>query len=223
MNAAVDKFQKMEPDMRPKYGMIIDASKCLNCKACIVSCQLENNVPPGFTRAWIKETSQQNGPKLYFQPGNCMHCDKPTCVEACPVNATYKAEDGRVLIDPSLCIGCGLCIPACPYGARFLHPIRGIADKCDFCHDRLKKGLEPACVLTCPTRSRLFGDFNDASSKISRLLSQGGLVRVINLKTDTEPNIYYFNNTIPLNWPKEPELPDTDYLEEIRDTNGPDT
>ena len=205
--------------MRPKYGMVIDASICINCRACIVACQLENDVPPDFTRAWIKETSLNNGTKVNFQPGNCMQCDMPTCVDACPVNATYKGKDGRVIIDPLLCIGCGLCIPACPYGARFLHPYRDIADKCDFCGHRLKRGLEPACVVTCPTGVRLFGDFNDPSSKVSRLVKQGGLVRVVNTKVDTKPNIYYFKNTAPLDWPEDPELPDPDELEEIRKMN----
>jgi Fe-S-cluster-containing dehydrogenase component len=203
--------------MQPKYGMVIDASKCLNCKACIVACQLENHVPAEFTRAWIKETSPDNGMTMAFQPGNCMQCDRPTCVEACPVNATYKAKDGRVVINPALCIGCELCIPACPYGARFLHPLTNVADKCDFCAKRLRQGLEPACVVTCPTGVRLFGDFNDASSRVSQLLKQGGLVRVVNPKADTEPNIYYFANTVPLDWPKEPEMPT---LEELKDIRG---
>ena len=146
-----------------------------------------------------------------------MQCDRPTCVDACPVNATYKGKDGRVIIDPSLCISCGLCVPACPYGARFLHPQRDVADKCDFCDRRLKRGLDPACVVTCPTGVRVFGDFNDPSSRVSRLLKQGSLVRVVNTKVDTKPNIYYFDNTAPLDWPEDPELPEPEDLEEIRD------
>ena len=205
--------------MQPKYGMVIDASRCINCKACIVACQMENNVPPGLTRDWIKETPIGHG-MMHFQPGNCMHCEEPTCVEVCPADATFKIKDGRVIIDPSLCIGCELCIPACPYGARFLHPTKGIADKCDFCNRRLKLGLEPACVVICPMRTRIFGDFNDPSSEVGSLLNRGGLVRVINPKFDTKPNIYYFDNTTPLNWPVEPEFPDPGVLEEIREEIG---
>jgi Fe-S-cluster-containing dehydrogenase component len=74
--------------------------------------------------------------------------------------------------------------------------------------------LEPACLVTCPTGLRLFGDFNDASSRVSQLLKQGGLVRAVNPKADTEPDIYYFDNTVPLDWPKEPEMP---ALEELKD------
>jgi tetrathionate reductase subunit B len=136
-----------------------------------------------------------------------MQCDEPSCVEACPVGATFKSRDGRVLIDPSTCIDCGNCVSACPYGARYRHPTKHIADKCDFCQRRLKRGLEPACVVTCPTRARVFGDLNDPSSKVSKLLKQGGLVRVINPKVDTKPNIYYMEGTMPLTWPAEPTLP----------------
>lgn len=193
--------------MQPKYAMVIDASKCFDCKACIVACQLENGVPPRFERDWIKHTAGAHETKLQFQPGNCMQCDEPACVEACPVGATFKSRDGRVLIDPSTCIDCGNCVSACPYGARYRHPTKHTADKCDFCQRRLKRGLEPACVVTCPTRARVFGDLNDPSSEVSKLLKRGGLVRVINPKVDTKPNIYYMEGTMPLTWPAEPTLP----------------
>jgi len=193
--------------MQPKYAMVIDASKCFNCKACIVACQLENGVPPRFERDWIKHAAGGQGMRWQFQPGNCMQCDEPSCVEACPVGATFKSRDGRVLIDSSTCINCGNCVPACPYGARYRHPTRHIADKCDFCQRRLKRGEQPACVVTCPTRARVFGDLNDPSSEASRLLKQGGLVRLINPKVDTKPNIHYMEGTMPLTWPVEPTLP----------------
>jgi len=189
-----------------KYGMVIDASKCFNCKTCIVACQLENSVPPGYYRNWIKETEGQ-GTYLHFQPGNCLQCDEPSCVAACPVGATYKHQDGRVLINPSTCIGCGNCVPGCPYGARYLHPVKKIADKCDLCQRRLEQGLEPACVAACPTRARVFGDMNDPSSEISHVLKREAVVRVINVKVDTKPNVYYLEGTLPLTWPVEPTLP----------------
>ena len=193
--------------MQPKYAMVIDASKCFSCKACIVACQMENGVPPRFERDWIKQSAGGQEMKWHFQPGNCMQCDEPSCVEACPVGATFKSRDGRVLIDPSTCINCGNCVPACPYGARYRHPTKHIADKCDLCERRLKRGEEPACVVTCPTRARVFGNLNDPSSEVSRLLNRGGLVRVINPKVDTKPNIYYVEGTVPLTWPVEPTLP----------------
>jgi Fe-S-cluster-containing dehydrogenase component len=201
--------------MRPKYGMVIDASQCVNCKSCIIACQLENNVPPGFNRAWIKEYSQDHGIKPHFQPGNCMQCDRPTCVDACPVGATYKNKDGRVIIDSAKCIACGFCIPACPYNARFIHPVSKVADKCDFCGTRLEQGLEPACVVVCPTGARVFGDLNDKSSEISRLIRKGDLVRVINAQVDTKPNIFYLNNTTPIDWPRKPKFPEPEEIKEV--------
>jgi Fe-S-cluster-containing dehydrogenase component len=193
--------------MTPKYTMVIDASKCMNCKACIVACQLENGVPPHYSRDWIRER-KEDGTALHFQPANCMQCDDPSCVAACPVpGATFKDKDGLVLINPDICINCGNCVPACPYGARFRHPIKHIADKCDFCRHRIKQGLEPACVVVCPTRTRVFGDLNDPGSEVSRLVRQGGLVQLFNPKVDTKPNIYFVKGTEPLTWPREPTLP----------------
>lgn len=194
--------------VQPRYAMVIDAAKCFNCKACIIACQLENDVPPYFQRNWLTKPEIEPRGLLDFQPGNCMQCDEPSCVAACPVaGATFKAKNGLVLIDPKVCINCGNCIPACPYGARFRHPTKLVADKCDFCQHRLKRGLEPACVVVCPTKTRVFGDLNDPSSRVSRLLKQGGLVRVINPKVDTQPNIYYTEGTEPVTWPEEPTLP----------------
>ena len=105
-----------------------------------------------------------------FQPGQCMQCDTPSCVAACPVDATYKQADGLVVIDPMKCIGCGNCVTACPYGARYRDPGTRRADKCDFCEHRLKRGEEPACVVTCPTKARTFGDLNDPNSEVSRMV-----------------------------------------------------
>ena len=191
----------------PKYIMVVDAAKCMNCKACVVSCQMENGVTAGHSRNWIK-TAPEGGAPLYFQPGNCMQCDQPSCVRACPVNATYKASDGRVLIDPKKCIACGNCVAGCPYGARHIHPRKKIADKCDFCSQRLKIGLEPACVVTCPTRARVFGDLNDPSSQASRLVNEKkDLVFIRNARVDTKPCIYYYPGVKPVNWPVAPTLP----------------
>jgi len=193
--------QKKQPSGHPinqgisemvKYGMIVNASKCFNCKTCIVACQLENNVPSWHSRNWIKDAAGGRGIKLHFQPGNCLQCDEPSCVAACPVGATFKYKDGRVLIDPSICIGCGNCVTGCPYGARYLNPDKHIVDKCDFCQRRLEQGLEPACVVTCPTRARIFGDLNNPLSEISQLLKREKVVRVINQKVDTKPNVFSY-------------------------------
>ena len=78
----------------PRYVMAIDASKCLNCKACLIACQQRNAVPYGLSRNWVRETPDTASPSGWrYQPGACMHCDEPSCVDACPTHATYKAED----------------------------------------------------------------------------------------------------------------------------------
>ncbi len=191
-----------------KYAIVIDASKCIDCKACLIACKVENGVPEGFWRNWIRPLwSMDSELKTEFQPGQCMQCDGPSCVEACPVGATYKQNDGLVVIDPVKCIGCGNCVTACPYGARYRNPISRVADKCDFCESRLKRGEEPACVVTCPTRARVFGNLNDPESTVSKLVEKGDLVRVTAPHVNTRPNIYYNKETRLLDWGVAPTLP----------------
>lgn len=197
-----------------KLAMVIDSAKCIDCKACVAACKQANGVSRGVWRNWIKEAVPplENG-KLargHFQPGACMHCDEPTCVTACPTGATFKnAADGTVVIDPKLCIGCGNCIPSCPYGARFRDPQRRIADKCNYCPERRAAGLSPACVDTCPTKARVFGDINDPNSEAAKLLAanQGKVVRVIAKGNDTKPNMYYIASTAPDGWAVKPVNP----------------
>jgi tetrathionate reductase subunit B len=138
-----------------------------------------------------------------------MQCDRPICVEACPTRATFRDEnDGIVKVNTELCIGCGSCIPACPYGARYRHPVRRVVDKCDYClRTRLPLGKTPACVETCPTRARVFGNILDPASEASRLLKEKKTVRVVNQRTNTEPAIYYLGTTSPTDWPVEAKAP----------------
>ncbi len=193
---------------RPKkYAIVIDTFKCFDCKACMIACKVENKVPTGFWRNWVRHTGGIGGRRTQYQPGQCMQCDEPSCVAACPVNATFKRADGIVVIDPARCIGCGNCVSACPYGARYRNIDRRQADKCDFCRHRLERDEEPACVETCPTRARIFGDVNDPMSRISEIIKNEKLVQVINPRINTRPHIFYFEHTLPLDWPVEPTLP----------------
>ena len=198
----------MTKSKEKKYAIIIDASKCFDCKACMIACKVENEVPRGFWRNWVLAPDEQDGGmRTEFQPGQCMQCDEPSCVAACPVGATFKQKDGLVAIDTKKCIGCGNCVTACPYGARYRHPARQVADKCDFCEHRLKKGEEPACVQTCPTRARVFGDLNDPSSAVSQLLKDEEVIQIPAPQINTKPNIYYHVGTNLLDWAREPVLP----------------
>lgn len=200
--------------MKKQLAMVVDASKCWDCKGCMAACKVANQVPEGYWRNWVRgddlETGARRGKPALFQPGGCMHCDKPTCVTACPTGATYKDEsDGRVVIDRALCIGCGQCMAACPYGARYRHPTLRVADKCDYCAERRAAGLEPACVSTCPTKARVFGDLGDPESEVAKLAAKhkDDLVRVVNAKSDTQPNMYYLGDPGPRSWPHEAQMP----------------
>jgi len=128
--------------------------------------------------------------KAFFVPKLCNQCTHPACVQVCPVGATYRTEDGVVLIDHEYCIGCRYCVQACPYGARFFDEERGVSDKCTWCYHRITRGLEPACVEACPVGARIFGDRNDRQSPIS-LFIRNNRVQVLKPETGNEPNVYY--------------------------------
>ncbi|MCJ2165402.1 MULTISPECIES: 4Fe-4S dicluster domain-containing protein [unclassified Pseudodesulfovibrio] len=200
--------------MAQQFAMVIDAAKCIDCKGCVASCKVANDVPEGQFRNWIKQTGEPAVPgksdgRARFQPGACMHCERPTCVEACPTGATYKdPETGIVVIDETLCIGCGNCIPACPYDARFRNTVSRKADKCNYCPERRAAGLQPACVDTCPTKARVFGDINDPASAAGILYNanKARLTRVA-ARTDTKPNMYYIGDPGPGEWGREAVVP----------------
>ena len=176
-----------------QYGMLIDTRKCVGCHACSIACRSQNDVPEGHDRAWVEYTEKGSYPNvsLKFLPRLCNQCSEPQCVSVCPTGATWKREeDGVVVVDETICIGCKYCIQACPYDARFLNPKTGAADKCDFCSERVAQGLEPACVATCFFRARIFGDLNDPGSDIARLIASNP-VTVLRQEMGTRPNVYY--------------------------------
>ncbi len=116
----------------------------------------------------------------FFEPRLCMQCEDSPCTQVCPVGATYKTEDGVILVDASRCIGCGYCVVACPYGARYITPagadnpndMPGVADKCTWCYHRISRGAKPACVEVCPVGARQFGDASDPNSDIATLVRE---------------------------------------------------
>jgi tetrathionate reductase subunit B len=176
-----------------QYGMVIDTRKCIGCHSCSVACKAEFDVPLGSTRSWVEYVEKGSYPNVsrHFLPRLCNHCRHPQCVDVCPTGATYKRpQDGIVVIDSGLCIGCKYCIQACPYDARFLNPVTGVADKCDFCIHRVSKGLEPACVISCVGGALIFGDISDPGSEVSRLMATNP-VTVLRPGKGTEPNVYY--------------------------------
>ena len=128
--------------------------------------------------------------KAFFVPKLCNQCTHPPCVQVCPVGATYRTEDGVVLIDHDYCIGCRYCVQACPYGVRYFNEEKGVSDKCTWCYHRITKGLQPACVDACPVGARVFGDREDQQSPIS-LFIRNNRVQVLRPETGNAPNVYY--------------------------------
>lgn len=178
----------------PRYAMAIDLSLCVGCAACAVACKMENEVPPGVFNLWIREREVGTYPDLVveFRPEQCLHCENPPCVPVCPTGASYQTPDGLVLVDPRKCIACGACTAACPYDARYLHP-KGYVSKCTFCAHRIEQGRLPACVETCPTFCRTFGDLDDPESPVSQALKEAGRVDVLRPELGTKPKLFYLN------------------------------
>jgi Fe-S-cluster-containing dehydrogenase component len=131
-----------------------------------------------------------NVEKAFFVPKLCNHCTHPACVQVCPTGATFKTDDGVVLIDHTYCIGCQYCVQACPYGARFFNAEKHVTDKCTWCYHRITKGLQPACVEVCPVGARVFGDRRDKESPISRFIRENR-VEVLRPETGNAPNVFY--------------------------------
>jgi len=178
-----------------KYGIVLDARKCLNCKACTVACKFENGIHPGDDnyRIWVTEKPVQGtypNLSMEFEPSQCQHCENTPCATVCPTSATYKTEEGVVLIDYKKCILCKACMTACPYDARFDSHAHHAIEKCTLCYHRLAEGREPACVETCPTKVRTFGDLNDPTSEVAKLKGKN---HTYQLKADrgTKPRLFY--------------------------------
>ena len=213
------------PTLRAKrWAMAVDAGKCPpGCRDCITACHLAHNVPdfgnPKDDIHWISLERVDHvfpaeaHPRLPESIRGlsvtvlCNHCENPPCVRVCPTKATFKRTDGIVMMDYHRCIGCRLCMAACPYGARSMNyrdprpfigkinpdfPTRtkGVVEKCNFCEERLVRGLGPACVQACKEKALVFGDLENPQSEIRLLLGkQFNLRRRANL--GTQPQIYY--------------------------------
>jgi Fe-S-cluster-containing dehydrogenase component len=140
-------------------------------------------------------------------PVLCNHCVNPPCVRVCPTQATFQRADGIVMMDYHRCIGCRFCMAACPYGSRsmnyrdprpfirkinpdYLTRTKGVVEKCNFCEERLARGLLPACVAACREKALVFGDLENPGTDVRRLLGGGFSIRR-RPELGTEPQIYY--------------------------------
>lgn len=201
------------------FVMVIDLSRCKNLKKCQSACNHMHHIHPG--QNWIKVHPMQEGEHTakFWQPTTCMHCDEPPCTKVCPVDATFKREDGIVLIDADRCIGCRFCMAACPYSTRVFNweepgvtediknlcyspetsvPQKiGTVGKCDFCPDMVRHGELPHCVQACPNGVFFFGDMNEdtvtngaETFRFSELVRDKAGYRLME-DLGTKPRVYY--------------------------------
>ena len=194
------------------FGFYFDMTRCIGCRACQVACKDKNRLGVGTLYRGVKSYTVGTFPdvKTYSYSASCNHCEDPICMKNCPVGAIKKAEDGTVIQDQEKCIGCRMCIAACPYtGVRSFNweepkyaigQDMGDADvpkhqkhtveKCTMCWHRLAKGKQPACVEVCPARVRYFGDFDDPDSEVSKLIREREYMQLLPEK-GTKPSVYY--------------------------------
>ena len=174
------------------YGFAIDLRKCIGCHACTIACKAEHDIPVGVNRCWVKTVEKGAFPetrRLFF-PVLCNQCDDAPCVNICPTSALYKRRDGIVDLNGAACIGCRACMAACPYDQLFIDPNTRTAEKCNFCANRVENELQPACVSVCPTECRIFGDLDDPTSEVARIVQRESFM-VRKPEKGTGPKIFY--------------------------------
>jgi Fe-S-cluster-containing dehydrogenase component len=175
-----------------RWAKVIDHTRCIGCHACSTACKSENLVPLSVNRTYVKYADVGRYPQTRraFQVTRCNQCEDPPCAIACPTAAMHQRADGIVDFDKSACIGCKARIAACPYDAIFINPEDHSAEKCNFCAQRIDIGLEPACVVVCPTEAILVGDLNDGVSKVAHTVGREP-VNVRRPEKDTRPKLFY--------------------------------
>jgi Fe-S-cluster-containing dehydrogenase component/formate-dependent nitrite reductase membrane component NrfD len=174
------------------YGFAIDLRKCIGCHACTIACKAEHEIPIGVNRCWVKTVEKGAFPntRRFFFPVLCNQCTDAPCARICPTSALFKRRDGIVDLHGDSCIGCRACMEACPYDQLFIDPNTHTAEKCNFCANRVENKLLPACVSVCPTECRIFGDLDEPTSEVSRIVQREAFT-VRKPEKGTGPKIFY--------------------------------
>ncbi len=184
----------------PAWIKVIDQTRCIGCHACSTACKSENQVPLSVNRTYVKSVDVGLFPqgRRNFQVTRCNQCADPPCAAACPTTAMFRRPDGIVDFDKSICIGCKACIAACPYDAIFINPDDHSAEKCNFCAHRIDVGLQPACVVVCPTQAIIVGDRHDENwgresfkQDLSSTNDSRPHLRVRKPELGTRPQLFY--------------------------------
>lgn len=201
-----------------RLGMVIDLKRCIGCNACTLACKQENGTPEGvhYARVVTREVGTYPKTRRTFLPVLCNHCDDAPCAHACPSGATWVRADGIVMVDREKCIGCRACAVACPYmnrhyiekgllehgyssdglspyeAVKFTDFEEGTMTKCTLCAHRVDQGLEPACVITCPTDARIFGDLEPEDGKLQRLIRERKGWTLLP-EARTKPSVFYLD------------------------------
>ena len=157
-----------------RYGMLINTKKCVGCSACRIACQMKNHLDPEESFIKYHEIETGEYPNVYNEivPTQCMHCEDAPCAAVCPTHATYITDSGVVLVDEEKCIGCKYCMMACPYGVRDWNKASKTVEKCTLCGHLTANGELPACVKSCSTGARFYGDLDDPNSDVSKELAK---------------------------------------------------
>lgn len=205
----------------PRYAMVTDLRKCVACQACTAACNAEWDVPAGYARTHITKTPVAGtfpNLKASILVAQCGHCDDAPCIAPCPSGATFRDENGIVQVNRDLCIGCGFCVNACPYDARFIDPVLKKVDKCDFCSARIARGQQPACVATCTAHAKFFGDLEDRQGDVFRMVYAQGAARRETPEVAVGPNVYYLGKPAQVGQvledfpPRKPRMPTSGVL-----------
>lgn len=148
-------------------GFYVDLTACVGCKTCLMACKDVHDLEVGVLYRTVHEYEggEYPNPVVFHLSVSCNHCENPACMAVCPAGAISVNDEGAVILDRSMCIGCKSCASACPYMVPQFSDVYGICEKCDTCVDIRATGELPACVASCPMRALDFGDWDELQKK----------------------------------------------------------